>query len=208
MMIIMRNHDFQTTRAKQKADSHRAIVAAASRLFRRDGIDGTSVADVMAEAGLTHGAFYSHFPDKTALAAEAFAHGARQRDSWFSGLDNAGSRDWLARVTKRYLNRRHRDRPEDGCPFPALCHEMAGLPEDRRQVVDEAIREAVQRMAPHLPADIGAPGTSGEQAAMALLSLFVGATVLSRAVASEDLADELLDAGRRFILDKQQHKHQ
>jgi len=209
MILIMRNHPEHssscarrpTTRSRRKAESHQAIVAAASRLFRRNGIGAASVADVMTEAGLTHGGFYSHFADKNALAAEAFAHAARHRDRWFSGLDGADPKDWLARVTKRYLNRRHRDRPEDGCPFPALCHEMAALPKENRTAVDRAIEEAVRRMAPHLPPGIG-PG--GDQSAMALLSLFVGATLLSRAVASEQLADELLEAGRQFVLGEKQ----
>lgn len=208
MMMIMRDSRDSgaaktagaSLRARRKAESHHAIVAAASRLFRRDGIDDTPVAAVMAAAGLTHGAFYSHFADKDALATAAFTHAAHQRDRWFAGLDDAAPWTRLNRITKRYLNRRHRDTPEDGCPFPALCPEMAALPRDRRHVVDQAIEEAVRHMAPNLPAGIGAPGTDSEQAAMALLSLFVGATLLSRTVASTDLADALLDAGRQFVL--------
>ena len=44
-------------------------MAQASRLFRERGAEGTSVGDVMAEAGLTHGGFYRHFENKDALVA-------------------------------------------------------------------------------------------------------------------------------------------
>ena len=62
----------------QTEANHQAIQDAASRLFRARGIGGVSVAELMAEAGLTHGGFYAHFPSKDALAASAcaaaFAH--------------------------------------------------------------------------------------------------------------------------------------
>ncbi len=185
------------SRAQRKAETRQAIVASAARLFRQHGIEGTSVADVMSDAGLTHGGFYSHFADKNALVAEAFAFAARQRDSWFSGLENSDRQGWLARVTKRYLNKRHRDNPQEGCPFPAMCYEMADLPKDHRASVDAAIEEAVRRIAPNV-ADERDP--SGKHTALALLSLFAGATLLSRSVNSEALADALLEAGRRFVL--------
>ena len=58
---------------EQAAENRRKILAAASRLFRAKGFDGVGVADVMAEAGFTHGGFYNHFASKEALAAEACA---------------------------------------------------------------------------------------------------------------------------------------
>ncbi|BEL07485.1 hypothetical protein Q0Z83_056760 [Actinoplanes sichuanensis] len=55
----------------QAAENRERIVATAARLFREHGIAGVSVADVTAEAGLTHGGFYKHFASKDALVAEA-----------------------------------------------------------------------------------------------------------------------------------------
>jgi TetR/AcrR family transcriptional repressor of nem operon len=47
-------------------------VEAASRLFRLRGVDAVGIADLMKDAGLTHGGFYNHFPSKEALAVEVF----------------------------------------------------------------------------------------------------------------------------------------
>src|SRR5262245_11343262 len=55
----------------QAEANHQAIEASASRLFREKGLDTVTVAEVMADAGLTHGGFYAHFPSKDALAASA-----------------------------------------------------------------------------------------------------------------------------------------
>src|SRR5258705_4310715 len=58
-------------RTVAKEASHERIVAAAARAIRRSGYDGTGVADIMNEAGLTHGAFYAHFPSREAMLAKA-----------------------------------------------------------------------------------------------------------------------------------------
>lgn len=70
MMNIMRNTDSKA-RAAAKQASHERIVAAAARAIRRSGYDGTGVADIMKEAGLTHGAFYANFESREAMLAEA-----------------------------------------------------------------------------------------------------------------------------------------
>src|SRR5258707_2044610 len=58
----------------QRAENHDRIVRVAARLFREKGVDGVGIDEIMAEAGLTHGAFYGHFPSKTALIGEASAY--------------------------------------------------------------------------------------------------------------------------------------
>ena len=70
MMIIMR-HRKTNARAAAKDATHERIVSVAARAIRRSGYDGTGVADIMKEAGLTHGAFYAHFPSREAMLAEA-----------------------------------------------------------------------------------------------------------------------------------------
>ena len=70
MMTIMR-HAKLNTRAAAKEASHERIVTAAARAIRRSGYDGTGVADIMKEAGLTHGAFYAHFTSREAMLTEA-----------------------------------------------------------------------------------------------------------------------------------------
>src|SRR5262249_36529601 len=71
-----RVREFDVRVSKEKsAENRQALLRAASRLFRRCGIDGVGVAEIAKEAGLTHGALYAQFPSKQALAAEAFTYG-------------------------------------------------------------------------------------------------------------------------------------
>src|ERR1700735_612800 len=92
---------------KEQVAAHRGrILDAAARLFRRRGFDDVTVADVMKEAGLTHGAFYGHFASKEALIAAAIAHALP-----------AASDDDAARFADRYLSARHRDNRESSCLF-------------------------------------------------------------------------------------------
>src|SRR5690349_4878642 len=61
----------------RKQDSHDRIVEVASRGLRRDGCDSLGVADVMKQAGLTHGGFYAHFSSRDHLVAEAIEMAGR-----------------------------------------------------------------------------------------------------------------------------------
>src|SRR5689334_24425064 len=60
----------RTTPSRKEA-THERIVAAAARAIRRSGYAGTGVAEIMKEAGLTHGGFYAHFESREGMLAEA-----------------------------------------------------------------------------------------------------------------------------------------
>src|SRR5450432_4803220 len=64
--------------ASKKELSHDRIVDAAARAIRRHGYAGVGVADVMKEAGLTHGGFYAHFDSRDALLVEALERAGRE----------------------------------------------------------------------------------------------------------------------------------
>src|SRR6478735_2691266 len=71
MSIIYKTLVMTRTSRKQKEATHERIVEAAARAIRRSGYGGTGVADIMKDAGLTHGGFYAHFPSREAMLAEA-----------------------------------------------------------------------------------------------------------------------------------------
>src|ERR687892_500775 len=62
---------------EHKQATRQRIVETAGRRFKQDGIDGSGVATLMADAGLTNGAFYAHFASKEDLVATAVAHQLR-----------------------------------------------------------------------------------------------------------------------------------
>jgi TetR/AcrR family transcriptional regulator, transcriptional repressor for nem operon len=179
---------------KEKAAENRAaILAAASRLFRRRGIDGVGVAEIAKEAGLTHGALYAHFTSKEALTAEAFslgfAHNMEQ------------SRAWAAEHQARFdehieglLSTRMRDSMEAGCPMAASASEIGR----QGDAVSASFTEAFVQMADMLEKllETTIPPRQRRSLAIAAVAAEIGAVAASRAMLKSDpaLANEVLAA--------------
>src|SRR3954452_14492244 len=110
----------------QARENRKRIVETASRLFRERGVAAVSVADVMAEAGLTHGGFYRQFASKEALVAEAVGHAFGDRGRQRAARDERDGHDAAPRdFVDTYLSARHRPPPGDGCLAAALCADIA-----------------------------------------------------------------------------------
>src|SRR4051812_37888712 len=98
------------------------IIETASRRFKRDGIDGSGVATLMKDAGLTNGAFYAHFESKEDLVATAVSAQLRDQREWLTSFPPG--RDGIEQMVRTYLSPEHRDNPEEGCPSAALLDEI------------------------------------------------------------------------------------
>ncbi|RYF62405.1 MAG: TetR/AcrR family transcriptional regulator, partial [Comamonadaceae bacterium] len=114
------------SRAAAKEATHERIVSVASRAIRREGYHGTGVADIMKEAGLTHGAFYAHFDSREAMLAEAAAMACAESAAFAAGAA-AGepSPRALATLLQAYLSRQHVESVDIGCPLAALGSETS-----------------------------------------------------------------------------------
>ncbi|WGF89399.1 TetR/AcrR family transcriptional regulator [Marinivivus vitaminiproducens] len=183
-----------TDRERKKLRSHRRIVEVAAEDIRTYGLGATGVKAIMQRAGLTHGGFYNHFPDKTAMIEEAFRLACEYRDDWLADLPAKPSpSDRLQVLAERYLTREHRDQPGTGCPFPSLAAEIARESKMIRSVFEHEINETIRRISEEVAFD---DGESADRA-LALLALCVGALTLSRAVVDADLANRILAAASR-----------
>lgn len=185
------------------ARHHDEIVDAASRLFRAKGVAGVGVPEVMAEAGLTHGGFYRHFPSKDALAAAAVEAAFAQRADRLRTLhdqhdgDPAGTR---AAFVEQYLARTHRDAPEQGCPNAALAVEVGRAEPDSavRAAYATEVQASVARLAELI--EQGPDQREREDAALRDLAALVGAVVLARATAGHEISERVLSAVREGLL--------
>ncbi len=185
--------------SKEKAAENRvALLEAASRLFRKRGIDGVGVADIAKEAGLTHGALYAHFPSKDALAAEAFSHVFEGKMTSFrtrTGDRRISFQEHLDGLLSTYV----RDKLETDCPMTASASEIA------RQgcAVSASFTRAFEEMVAMLERSLedGTPACQRRRLAVAAVAAQIGAVAVSRAVAKTDtaLADEVLQAVRETI---------
>lgn len=183
--------------SREQAEKHRvAIERAASRLFRERGLEGISVAQIMAAAGLTHGGFYGHFLSKGELAAracsQAFEQSAvrwreRQREH------EQQPRQALDSIVAGFLAARHRDHPGGGCPAVALAGDVAREAAD--QPVHRAYAEGIAGQLEILSDLCRAAGADDPRPqAAAILATMVGAVVLARATRGTSLSDEILAA--------------
>ena len=175
-----------------KAASHERIVKAASRRIRRDGIDHVSVAELMKQAGLTHGGFYRHFDSRDELVAEAIAEALAQGSQRVHASTDLGRPAALAAIVDGYLSRLHRDKPETGCAVAALPTDIARTDPRARAVYSRQVRSYIEVLTELTP------DRNPDQAHLILAAL-VGALLLARAVDDRGLSDEILERAARAL---------
>jgi AcrR family transcriptional regulator len=193
MMTIMQKSSIKNRkRASRKEITHERIVEVAARAIRRSGYDGTGVADIMKEAGLTHGGFYAHFPSREALLAEAADRAGSEAVALSEQIAaSVPPEQALPSMVRAYLSKEHREAIETGCPVSALGSEMPRQAPVVRRAATRRIKEMIDVVARQLP-DWGQPG-SHEQALMTVATM-VGTMVLARAVDDPKLSDSFLEA--------------
>lgn len=176
--------------AEHKQVTRRRIIETAGRRLKQDGIDGSGIAVLMADAGLTNGAFYAHFDSKNDLIATVVAEELQAQHEALSALPSG--RAALEGFVRGYLSPRHRDAPGDGCPSAALLDEVSRCDDAVRLNYTAGARAIVDLIATHL-----APRSpeSARGKAIGLFTLLVGTLQLSRAVSDRKLSDEVLDQG-------------
>ena len=181
----------------RKELTHERIVTAAARAIRRSGYAGTGVADIMKEAGLTHGGFYAHFDSRTQLLAEAADRaGAQSMERMRKVTDRAAPEDALRAFVDAYLSDAHVEAPEAGCSLAALGTEMPRQAPEVRQVCARRLKDMVDLVERQLP-EWGAPGQHDK--ALAVMSCLVGAMVLARASDDKRVSKDVRNAAKALI---------
>ena len=188
MMTVMLNSS-TTARAAAKDATHERIVSVAARAIRRSGYDGTGVADIMKEAGLTHGAFYSHFKSREAMLAEAAGKACAESAAVVAEVAaGAPSDQALASMLGAYLSREHTEQVENGCPLAALGSETSRQAPEVRRVTTRHVKAMIDQLA-RQSSDWGQP--AAHERALVTLATMVGALLLARAVDEPKLSDSL-----------------
>jgi len=179
--------------SREQAARHRErILEAAAQRFRERGFEGIGVADLMKEAGLTHGGFYGHFSSKEDLIAEASASALAQSLERWGKLTDRASGDPLSALAGAYLTTRHRDNPGAGCVLAALGPDVSRQGPAVRGSVTGYVRSACDLVAKLVP---GKSKAARRQKAISTWATLVGAMVIARAVDDRALSKEILDAG-------------
>ncbi len=151
--------------------THRGrILRAAARRFRKKGLDGVSVADLMKDAGLTHGGFYNHFASKEELMALAAQTAMDQTAGRWNDMP-------FEAIVQHYLSARHYREPENGCAVATIGAEAA-----RHGVeIKASMSKGIQALLSILETRVSGSGKQERRKrAIVALSGMVGAMVLAR----------------------------
>ena len=180
---------------EHKQATRRQIIEMAGRRFKRDGIDGSGIATLMADAGLTNGAFYAHFASKEELVATAVADQLGEQRASFSAL--APGRAGVEQYVRKYLSIQHRDNPDDGCPSAALLDEIGRCTDATKRAYTDGVLAVIDDIAARLAPD---DPQSARVKTLSIFAMTVGTLQLSRSLADRQLADAVLEQGLQNVL--------
>jgi len=185
-----------STGPSRREITHERIVDVAARSLRRDGFAGVGVADVMKQAGLTHGGFYAHFESREALLAEAIERAGRESGGRMrERIDACMARgeSGLRAVIENYLSETHLTGAESGCVVAALSSEMPRQPAAVAAPAVDRVRKLIALVQHAMP-----DGT--KEQAMVIASTLVGTLQLARALGANAQGKALLAASRDALI--------
>jgi TetR/AcrR family transcriptional regulator, transcriptional repressor for nem operon len=183
---------------EHKLETHARIVKRASVRLREKGAHGIGVADLMKDAGLTHGGFYAHFDSREALVIEAFAHAMdRSTERWRKIGETTPPDRRLAMIVDSYLAPVHRDDPGHGCAIPTLGAEIARESPKTRKAFAAKLEQMIDMMADQIP-DVARK--AARKQAMSAIATMMGTLVMARVAGTGEFSEEILAAGREAVL--------
>ncbi|HEY3794448.1 MAG TPA: TetR/AcrR family transcriptional regulator [Bradyrhizobium sp.] len=183
---------------EHKLETHARIVKRASVRLREKGAHGIGVADLMKDAGLTHGGFYAHFDSREALVIEAFAHAMdRSTEHWRKLAERTPPEQRIAAIVDSYLTPVHRDDPGHGCAIAALSAEIARESPKTRKAFAAKLEQMIEALAAQIP-DL--PRKAARKQAMTLIATMTGTLIMARVAGNGEFSDEILSSGREAVL--------
>jgi len=181
--------------SSRKEITHNRILDTAARAIRRSGYSGTGVADIMKEAGLTHGGFYAHFSSRDAMLAEAADKAGEETvaiaEQIFATVPEGQA---LQALMNAYLSNEHMANIENGCSFAALGSEMPRQAPEVRKASTCRIKEMIDLIKSKLTNQPNA-----YEKALVMMSTMVGTLLLSRAVDDNELSKDLRQAALKHF---------
>jgi TetR/AcrR family transcriptional repressor of nem operon len=178
--------------SKEKMAEHREkIIASAAKRFRERGFEGIGVAELMKEAGLTHGGFYGHFASKEELVELALERAMRDSTAKWEKVMAEAQGDPLHALAEFYLSLRHCKNPGTGCLFPSLGGEIARQPTGVRNAVTDGLQGFLGLLGRVIR---GKTEKTRRRKAIAAYASMIGGMVLARSTADPALSGEILEA--------------
>jgi TetR/AcrR family transcriptional repressor of nem operon len=187
--------------AEHKNTTRQRILLSAAKLFALNGYEQIGINEVMADAGLTRGAFYSHFKSKSELYAESVMSSASNVAKSFSNISTET-------MVKTYLSTAHKEGEFPRCPLAYMVTDITQRDTQVRDTYTKVFKGFVNRLtATNTKSDNEAtpyPKDKSEQEMIQALQksvLLIGGLAISRAINDDKLADQILAACQSKLLD-------
>jgi TetR/AcrR family transcriptional regulator, transcriptional repressor for nem operon len=194
---------------EQAAENRRAIIAAATQLFRERGVEAVGLSELMKHAGFTQGGFYNHFESKADLVVEVLASAIAKGTAEFAKMARPlvdESTTALRGYVNWYLAQAHRDNIDHGCPIAGFAGDAPRLGVGAQSHFACGLDDQISILA-GLIAESGSLAAGGEhktlrERAVSLHCEMLGALLLSRSVAraAPALSNEILENVHRHVL--------
>lgn len=174
-----------------KEQKRQELLDISGQLAKRNGFNSTGVDSFMKAAGVTSGAFYSHFSSKNDLFKALIENELQSSIQMWQDNPFDEPTEWINFELDRYLTMSHIDRPDHGCVLPTLAAEVARAEPEIKQAYQTELLRGHQIFLRHL---------ASEEKAWAIMCQLVGAVLLARSVVDEHLRQSILQASRQSIL--------
>ena len=177
-----------------KRNTRERIIEAAASAFRQRGIDNVGVADVMRDAGLTHGGFYAHFASKDDLLAAAVAYASSQVTEMVETKGANATKKGLLGAAFIYLSSAHAAHPEWGCPVASLGPDLVRSSTKAQRALAADIKKRLKQLFDLTPAEM--PPEARRRQAAAAFACMVGGLIIARGLGDSDGLEFLNDCKR------------
>lgn len=175
-----------------KTEKRKELLSVAGKVMKEKGFSATGIDGLMQDAGVTSGAFYSHFPSKSALLKALVVNELEASSAMWADMKEEDPAAWLRQQARRYLSMGHVAHPEAGCILPALASEISRADEETRNLLADELIKWQATIADKL---------DNKDHGWAFISQLVGAVLLARAVTDKDLQRTILAASRALLED-------
>lgn len=188
-----------TQKQQQKLESRQRLLESSAKLFKQGGFSSTGIDAVVADAGLTAGAFYAHFESKNALFEQTLEKMFEaSANNWAQALEGLEGKELVETLLKKYVNKKHRDDPGSGCALPAVGAEVGRATPRTKEIVGEYVNRWIKLFAKNLGLKQSKSREELREEAIRLVAQAIGAVMLSRMVTPETLSEEILSACRKL----------
>lgn len=180
---------------EHKHETRERILAAAARLFRREGYGGSGIGPLTKEAGVTNGAFYGHFKSKSEAFRAVVLSGMQQLKEAIAALKAEQGMGWRRPFIAFYLGQRRTCKLDESCALASLSPEVMRADDETRDAYEKILAQIVDEVASGLRDQ---PGEDHDDRAIALLSLLAGGVTLARAVRDPAVSERIAHAVGRY----------